>query len=703
MIVLKACKMFKKSILVTFLIIFLFPGYSNAAMTVWAVGESAKVGRTAAAQTLNHVWDSGASSISINGAKKEYVGFQVVISNSAPLSNVNLTASDLTGINGSIGSTNITFFKELYFSNTYPDALVPFSATTDGAPFSVAAGSNQPVWIDVFIPKNTSAGLYYGTVTVTASGETTKSLNLTLKVYNFALPAVRHLKAGLVYYPDILYTIENLGTPDANRAAKWNYEKQYYVMAHEHCFDLVAESLSPVASWDASGNASANWTAFDGYVTGLMNGTAFSDGAGLQMWQSPINDYHPKPTDFGAVFGVCNTSVTPISVTTQPTFTTTFSNAVSSYSSEVYNHFQSKGWGNTLFTQMYSNSHVYDEPAPGFYPSVRTMYDLIHKGNPNLKIMHSGIPDPLFNSDINDWYGWIGSNGLLTGAGSYGSYVNIWCTPPSAYVSDYSSYNGVNVKLGTQNGGVESWIYQSGEPSIGESQLDLGIGMRTWAWIAWRYKVDAAFYWCTNNWTADPYTSQNAGGDGVLFYPGYLKGYSGPISSVRMKNFRRGMQDYEYMWLAKQSGANVDVITNGILGANQLGYKYKAGGSTPDWNANPENWDKAIEQLALQIITVTPPTTPDLSNVKTYPNPFVLREGKTLKLVNLSLGVDFVVRIHNAGGELVKTLRHNDFGALGNVEWDGKNEAGVMVGRGVYYFTVAGEGALAKGKIALIK
>jgi len=56
-----------------------------------------------------------------------------------------------------------------------PDPLIPFtdpySRTLVGAPFTVTANLNQPVWLDVFIPTNTVSGTYTGSVTVTANSQ----------------------------------------------------------------------------------------------------------------------------------------------------------------------------------------------------------------------------------------------------------------------------------------------------------------------------------------------------------------------------------------------------------------------------------------------------------------------------------------------------------------------------------------------------
>ena len=86
-------------------------------------------------------------------------------------------------------------------------------------------------------------------------------------------------------------------------------------------------------------------------------------------------------------------------------------------------------------------------------------------------------------------------------------------------------------------------------------------------WIAWKYKIDQYFYWSATYWNSNdiftnPVTYGDAiNGDGTFFYPGedvlypsQSRHLRGPLSSVRAKNWRRGEQDFEYLWLARQAG-----------------------------------------------------------------------------------------------------------------------------------------------------
>jgi len=60
-------------------------------------------------------------------------------------------------------------------------------ARFDAVPFDLTAGLNQPVWVDVYIPRSAVPGAYAAGITVTSDqGETVASASLT--VWNFELP-----------------------------------------------------------------------------------------------------------------------------------------------------------------------------------------------------------------------------------------------------------------------------------------------------------------------------------------------------------------------------------------------------------------------------------------------------------------------------------------------------------------------------------
>lgn len=173
---------------------------------VWAVPALTRVARDEAAGNQRE--------IALWAARGEYESFQVVVRAPAGgLKNVNVAISDLMGERGRITKASLTLYREHYLQIThespdrggtnrplgpgwYPDALIPFTTTSGGSlrpatlravPFDLAPSMNQPIWIDVFVERETLPGRYSGTVTVT-SDEGQAAVSVIVNVWNFELP-----------------------------------------------------------------------------------------------------------------------------------------------------------------------------------------------------------------------------------------------------------------------------------------------------------------------------------------------------------------------------------------------------------------------------------------------------------------------------------------------------------------------------------
>jgi len=84
----------------------------------------------------------------------------------------------------------------------------------------------------------------------------------------------------------------------------------------------------------------------------------------------------------------------------------------------------------------------------------------------------------------------------------------------------------------------------------------------------------------------------------------------------------------------------------------------------------------------------------DLSNVVVYPNPvdFSTAVGGTLKFVNLTYNP--TLRVFTISGEPVKAFAPDLAGNLGNdgrIEWDGNNDSGSLITRGLYIYMITDE------------
>jgi hypothetical protein len=149
-------------------------------------------------------------------AKNEFESFQVhEQAGTSPITLNSITVSDL--VNAQTGtriaaSTNILVYREAYYNvvklsdangslGYTPDALIPavdpyYHQTTNAFPYTVAAGKNQSVWIDIFVPVSAPSGYYQGTVTIVNNGTTYATLPVVLAVWNFSIPSMATLKSA---------------------------------------------------------------------------------------------------------------------------------------------------------------------------------------------------------------------------------------------------------------------------------------------------------------------------------------------------------------------------------------------------------------------------------------------------------------------------------------------------------------------------
>jgi hypothetical protein len=200
----------------------LFSFLASAQPVVWVTSSLQRTSQTGAA--------SSGTQAQISGGKGEYESFQIVVRGPASgLSNVNVTVSDLTGPgNAVIPSSSFSLFREHYVyvnlsspnwggsnqplgAGWYADGLIPFNDPSTGAslanssaalkavPFNLNANTNQPIWVDVLIPRSAVAGQYSGTFTVTSNqGNATGTISLT--VWNFTLPMKSSLRSSFLYW-----------------------------------------------------------------------------------------------------------------------------------------------------------------------------------------------------------------------------------------------------------------------------------------------------------------------------------------------------------------------------------------------------------------------------------------------------------------------------------------------------------------------
>jgi hypothetical protein len=184
------------------------------------------------------------------------------------------------------------------------------------------------------------------------------------------------------------------------------------------------------------------------------------------------------------------------------------------------------------------------------------------------------------------------------------------------------------------------YLYNSNRPATGSfATEDDGVALWVLAWAQYKMKVDRWFYWEAtyynnyqgNTGQADVFsTAQTFGdldevdpvlgetgwnylnGDGVLMYPGtdlrYPEadyGVMGPFASLRLKHWRRGIQDADYLTLAEaisptRTAEIVDAMVPKILWEYGVSDLEDPSWVSTDisWSTDPDDWEAARAALA---------------------------------------------------------------------------------------------------------
>ncbi|MCX6622406.1 MAG: DUF4091 domain-containing protein [Acidobacteria bacterium] len=120
-------------------------------------------------------------------------------------------------------------------------------------------------------------------------------------------------------------------------------------------------------------------------------------------------------------------------------------------------------------------------------------------------------------------------------------------------------------------------------------------------WIAWKYRAGSWTLWeldfnSLRAWIyPETYPDQN--GHGMFIYRGETVGLDEPVASIRLKQLRRGSQDYEYFWLLAQGkggAGQVDGLVNSVVAdflARGGGERFSMG-APGLWKHDPAVWEQ---------------------------------------------------------------------------------------------------------------
>ena len=534
----------------------------SAVRAIWAVNDGEKVerdDRQHPARTGNSAWDG--HRIRVFGARNEIVAVQVIVeADTAGIARLNLTLAELRAASGNsiayrrpaLDPTDsvdrpIQIFVEHYMNvlmsshadwiyvpgstaaprdptGWKPVQLVPEHARTGrgGFPIGVRPNENQAIWIEIYTGRDRPAGIYRGTIEVNADGRIHR-VPIELELFDFALPDENSIHA-MVYY-------------EGSQVEQYhgrNLDPAYHRLAHRHRIELVH------AYDEQSVQAAA----------GRFSGEDFTRA----------HEYEGPGERVGNV-------IVPLS----------FYGPGEAFDDRAQAWRRADEWMTFLRARLpraLTFLYMPDEPRSAQYPRILALADNVHSntgpGRTLPVFVTSQYVEPLDRA------------------------IDIWCAGPKGFDIARAARERAR--------GRQFWVYNGGRPAGGAIVIDTpATDARATIWAAFKHEVPVYFYWHAVHWRhnsqkqgerdqnvwAESVTFDNRGqpnkpvvdqgyihGDGVLLYPGEEKlhpqedrGLPGPVATIQLANLRRGLQDHQYLTLARRLGqaAVVDAALQAIV------------------------------------------------------------------------------------------------------------------------------------------
>ncbi len=463
----------------------------------------------------NHLGDAGGRRARLEAARAEFVGFQVLVIGPAPRFRASLTFAGSLGIRPEFGRlVNVATAR-----GPMPDPVVPLVGPVDlpGPNLEGAA-----IHVELYVPRDAPSGEHAGILVLEAAGGARVELPVLLRVWDFALP-------------DRLSFL-----PEMNAYALPDDERAYYRLAHRHRTALnrvpysqrgdVAPGLGPRPI-----DGELDWADWDRRFGPLLDGSAFADlprpGLPVDVFYLPLHENWPTPIEGNYDGGYW----------ADRSLRLAYRQAFVGATRRFAEHFDARGWRGTIFEGFLNNKRDFkggargwkggsspwllDEPASfqDFW-ALRTFATDFAEGVALARRAGRGGALMAFRADISrpEWQR-DSLDGLLDVNVVGGAFRD-----RTRLVLDRKRAQGQLVlEYGTTNGVAESNLMPA-----------------AWCVDAWSLGLDGVIPWQTIGRAE----SWDRGDELALFYPGRGPDPT-PVPSIRLKAFRRGQQDVEYLAL----------------------------------------------------------------------------------------------------------------------------------------------------------
>lgn len=520
--------------------------------------------------------------VEVAAAQNEWVSFQVLLRSDEPVKAVRLEADKLQGPGGATLRTSEsrcyrqhqlhletgTYRNSAFKPDWYPDALIPFhhpptgdtlgSARLVAVPFDLSANETHGLWVDLYVPATAPPGDYRGVYRLVADDRSQVEIQVTLGVWDFALPATPTLITAFgspaqrmrAYYRD---------KAGARAPADWQaVETQCAQLLSEHRINATPpdELIRPVPQNDGSyAIPSRQVQALREYVDRYhVNAIRMPHPSAV------VKDPEAKRDKLGAWLAAFDRAANELG---RP--------------------------GVVFFV------YLKDEP------NTEEDYRYVQKWGRAIRDTDSVVQVMVVEQTWTE----PGKGGADIAWGDLYGAVDIWCPLFSLHRPDSAAKRRAL--------GETIWTYTAlcqGTPTPWWHIDYPLLNYRVPAWMAWRDGTKGLLYWGGMSYwrqTDDPwlqapiYIGRGAlqqgrkdilfNGEGSLVYPARAVGYDGIVPTIRLKALRDAIEDYEYLTILSRLGKSEEAMR----------VVRRLTTSWFQWDKDPAAYEKARAELAEMI------------------------------------------------------------------------------------------------------
>ena len=433
----------------------------------------------------------------------------------------------------------------------YPDPLVPreFGATQT-VPGSVNPGPTTPFYVLVHVPYGTPAGDYRATLEVDEAGART-DLPVTLHVWRFGWTRLSTRSAFAASQDNLKRSLpRNFSFNGENKATVL---RNFYAVMKQHGISPTVVHYLPKVT-DSSGNVQRG-DAWANSVAPFIDDS--EEAVGLQDNQLPLLRFFPW------------------SRSQSPSWT-----AIRNYLTDMTRIYKARGWDKKAYVYVLDETtKMWEERLAEKY--ARTLHAADRTTGARVKFLLTDDPRPR------------SLGGTKTANTFLYDDVDIWT------LRYYYFFGRIPAVRERQNAGKDIWWYSYVNDAVSRTPSFVidkpHIDSRVWGWMMEEWNVDGLLNWGFNRWGKattgegwrDPYRDPlslikghlRSNGDTCLVYPGYYPRYgldrptAGPVASLRLEALRDGLEEREYLRIAKTLPGGPALVDDALATITQFPFK----------------------------------------------------------------------------------------------------------------------------------